>query len=67
MNSVRKLQVGTSKFKGKLPFKCFACGIVGHYVAKCPYKENNGTKEKGNDVNQEKCQKEIIYKEKPLL
>lgn len=27
-------------FRGKLPFKCFACGRVGHYSTKCPYKEN---------------------------
>src|SRR6202011_4285723 len=25
--------------RGKLPFKCFACGRVGHYAAKSPYKD----------------------------
>jgi len=45
-NFIKKLQVGTRRFRGKLPFKCFACGRVGHYVAKCPYKEN---KEKGKE------------------
>ena len=39
---MRKLQLGTGRFKGKLPFKCFACGKVGHYAAKCPYEYNHG-------------------------
>jgi len=26
-------------FRGKFPFKCFACGRVGHYAAKCPHKD----------------------------
>ena len=39
---MRKLQLGTGRFKGKLPFKCFGCGRVGHYAAKCPYEENHG-------------------------
>ena len=45
VNFVKKLQLGTGRFKGKLPFKCFACGRVGHYVAKSNHKE---THVKGN-------------------
>jgi hypothetical protein len=36
-NFVRKLKKGSRKYKGKLPYKCFNCGKVGHFVTKCPY------------------------------
>jgi hypothetical protein len=29
--------MGTIKYKGKLPFKCFNFGRVGHYAKKCPF------------------------------
>jgi len=38
-NFVKNLQWGTGRFRGKLPFKCFACGRVSHYAAKCPHKD----------------------------
>ena len=38
-NFVQKLQQGTGRFRGKLPFKCFACGRVSHYAAKCLHKD----------------------------
>jgi len=38
-NFVKNLQRGFGRFRGKLTFKCFACGRVSHYAAKCPHKD----------------------------
>eukprot|EP00253_Pinus_taeda_P031886 PITA_31886 len=43
-NFVKNLQRGAGRFRGKLPFKCFACGRVGHYAAKWPHKDEQGNK-----------------------
>jgi len=39
-NFVKNLQQGSRRFRGKIPFKCFACGRVDHYAAKFPHKDN---------------------------
>lgn len=36
VNFVKKIQWGSGRFKGKLPFKCFYCGRLGHYVVLMP-------------------------------
>jgi hypothetical protein len=36
-NFIRKLQKGSGKYKGKLPFKCFNYGKVGNFASKCTY------------------------------
>ena len=40
------MRIGKGKFKGKLPLICFDCGEVGHFVAKCPHKNEVVTKGK---------------------
>jgi hypothetical protein len=37
-NFVNKLK---KRYKGKLPFKCFKCGKIGHFDHKCPYPNTN--------------------------
>jgi hypothetical protein len=34
-NFIRKSRRDTGKYKGKLPLKCFNCGKIGHFPAKC--------------------------------
>jgi hypothetical protein len=34
---IKKLQKGSGKYKGKLPFKCFNYGRIEHFTNKCPY------------------------------
>lgn len=49
-NFVRNLKRGNGKYKGKLPLKCFGCGGIGHFAAKCPYKEEESFKEKNDRI-----------------
>ena len=39
VNFVKKLQQGSRRFRGKLLFKCFDFGRVGHYAARSPHKD----------------------------
>ena len=45
---VRRLKEGSGKYQGKLPFKCFNYGKIGHFASKCPHqkKDQNSDDEK---------------------
>jgi hypothetical protein len=38
---VKRLKKGSCKYKGKLPFKCFNCGRIGHFANKFPHKKHD--------------------------
>jgi hypothetical protein len=40
---VRRLKKGSGKYQGKLPFKLFNYGKIGHFASKCPHKERTRT------------------------
>jgi hypothetical protein len=53
-NFVKRLKKGSSKYKGKLPFKCFNYGKIGHFANKCPHKGKDQTcddEEKHKHIN----------------
>ena len=56
------MRIGTGKFKGKLPLICFDCGEVGHFVAKCPHKNEHVTKGKKSPKKFKKQGKQKWFK-----
>eukprot|EP00253_Pinus_taeda_P014149 PITA_14149 len=70
VNFVKNLERGTGRFKGKLPFKCFLCGRVGHYAARCPHNKGKIFEEDGESSSQGEARNsneksEMLNKEQP--
>jgi hypothetical protein len=65
-NFVRRLKKGSGKYKGKLPFKCFNCGKIGHFLSKCPQKRKDQTYGDEEKHKHKKVYKENNFKKKSL-
>ena len=64
-NFVKKPQKGFGKYKGKLPFKCFNYGKIGHFDKKYPYPNHQVNDEEVH--NQKNQYKKKCYKKKKNL
>ena len=58
----RKLNKVETKYKGKIPFKCFNYGKIGHFASKCPYNSHDEV-----DDEKEKSNKEKFYNKKKFF
>jgi hypothetical protein len=51
---MRRLKKGSGKYQGKLPFKCFNCGKIGHFSSKCLHQKKD---QNSDDENKYKFNK----------
>ena len=61
---VRRLKKGSGKYQGKLPFKFFNYGKIGHFASKCPHqkKDQNYDDEKKYKFNKYSKKKSLCAK-----
>jgi hypothetical protein len=63
---VRRLKKGSRKYKGKLPFKCFNYGKIGHFANNCAHKINDQTYDDEEKYKHKNFFKENNFKKKSL-
>src|ERR1700722_4177837 len=63
---VKRLKKGSGKYKGKLPFKCFNYGRIGHFSNKCPHKGKDQTCDNEEKYKHINFFKENNFKKKSL-
>jgi hypothetical protein len=63
---VKRLKKGSGKYKGKLPFKCFNCGKIGHFSNKYPHKRKDQTCDDEEKHKHRNFFKENNFKKKSL-
>jgi hypothetical protein len=51
------LKKGIGKYKGRLPFKCFNFGKIGHFSNNCPYAKKSNSDEEEDPKKENKYQK----------
>jgi hypothetical protein len=63
---VKRLKKGSGKYKGKLTFKCFNYGRIGHFANKCPHKGKDQTCDDEEKYKHRNFFKEKNFKKKSL-